>query len=77
MNVNYYYELKTDEGKVILGSCGNTEIDVNKLQTVEKMCFNYGYSINDLIEFFIENIKTEDVESLLFTMDHAIPRTKE
>lgn len=77
MNVNIKYELKTDDGKIILGCEGNTDLDVEKLKKVNIMCFDYGYSLNSLINFFIENIKLEDVEDLLATMDHCTPRTSE
>lgn len=75
MKINFKCKIWNDEEKFSRSSEGYTEIDIEKFKKVEKQVFDFGYSLGDFIQFIIENINEESVESLLFTMDNDVIET--
>lgn len=73
-HMNYPTE---DERKLIkLGSCGDLETDINLIRELDKMCFEYGYNINNFLGYIIEHITIDQINEILFAMDNE-PRTEE
>ena len=70
MMIEYNFELFNEDKSFKRNAWGTSELDIAKLQKLEKKIFDYGYSIGDFIKFFLENIDEKSTEDLLFAMDH-------
>lgn len=70
MGTTFEYTLTTEDKKEWIKGKGIAEIGIEKFKMIEKQCFEHGYSITHMIEFILENIKDEDINLLLYTMDN-------
>lgn len=66
-----------EERKLVkLGSCGDLETDFHIIKELDKICFEYGYSINSFLGYIIEHLTIDQINEILFAMDNE-PRTEE
>ena len=72
--VTFEYKLISDDQQYKAGGCGTMEFNIDKFKKIEKLVFDWGYSITDLITFFIENLNEDSAEQLLSTMDRCVER---
>lgn len=72
--VNFEYKMISEDHQYKTGGHGTMEFDIEKFKKIEKIAFEWGYSITDLIAFFVENLNEDSAEQLLSTMDHCIER---
>lgn len=76
MIVNYSYKIEAENGKRIRCE-GSNDIDFERIMQIDKQAFEYGYSLNSIITFFLEHVSDDDIENMLFNIDHYTIRTDE